>query len=97
MDWDLYYVVRVYFRYYTPKEGSSFTALWFYVVPLDEHSTRVINHAVIVQPLPGIVKVLLNPHQPGITSMQLRANASAIRNLQWPNLLTITGAWSLIT
>ena len=28
------------------------------MVPLDEHSTRVINHAVIVQPLPGLVKKL---------------------------------------
>ena len=43
-------------RYFTPKENGKFTALWFYVVPLDEHSTRVINHAVIVQPLPGLVK-----------------------------------------
>lgn len=46
-------------RYFTPKEDGKFTALWFYVIPLDEHSTRVINHAVIVQPLPGIVKVRL--------------------------------------
>ncbi len=45
-------------RYFTPKEDGKFTALWFYVVPLDEHSTRVINHAVIVQPLPGLVKRL---------------------------------------
>lgn len=45
-------------RYFTPKEDGNFTALWFYVVPLDEHSTRVINHAVIVQPLPGLVKKL---------------------------------------
>ncbi|CAL8465289.1 g4824 [Coccomyxa elongata] len=51
-------VPPAYIEYYTPKEGSNFTALWFYVVPLDEHSTRVINHAVIVQPLPGIVKAL---------------------------------------
>ena len=28
------------------------------MVPLDEHSTRVINHAVIVQPLPALVKKL---------------------------------------
>ena len=28
------------------------------MVPLDEHSTRVINHAVIVQPLPGLIKKL---------------------------------------
>ncbi len=28
------------------------------MVPLDEHSTRVINHAVIVQPLPAPVKAL---------------------------------------
>ena len=45
-------------RYFTPKEDGKFTALWFYVVPLDEHSTRVINHAVIVQPLPKLVKNL---------------------------------------
>ena len=45
-------------RYFTPKEDGKFTALWFYVVPLDEHSTRVINHAVIVQPLPKLVKKL---------------------------------------
>ncbi len=45
-------------RYFTPKEDGKFTALWFYVVPLDEHSTRVINHAVIVQPLPKLVKAL---------------------------------------
>ncbi len=45
-------------RYFTPKEDGKFTALWFYVIPLDEHSTRVINHAVIVQPLPGPVKAL---------------------------------------
>ena len=45
-------------RYFTPKEDGKFTALWFYVVPLDEHSTRVINHAVIVQPLPKLVKML---------------------------------------
>ena len=45
-------------RYFTPKEDGKFTALWFYVVPLDEHSTRVINHAIIVQPLPGLVKRL---------------------------------------
>ncbi len=45
-------------RYFTPKEDGKFTALWFYVVPLDEHTTRVINHAVIVQPLPTLVKKL---------------------------------------
>ena len=28
------------------------------MVPLDDHWTRVINHAVIVQPLPGLVKKL---------------------------------------
>lgn len=45
-------------RYFTPKEDGKFTALWFYVVPLGEHSTRVINHAIIVQPLPRLVKGL---------------------------------------
>ena len=45
-------------RYFTPKEAGAWTALWFYVVPLDEHSTRVINHAVIVQKLPKLVSRL---------------------------------------
>ena len=45
-------------RYFTPKKDGAWTALWFYVVPLDEHSTRVVNHAVIVQKLPALVKKL---------------------------------------
>ena len=45
-------------RYFTPKKDGAWTALWFYVVPLDEHSTRVVNHAVIVQKLPAAVKKL---------------------------------------
>ena len=44
-------------RYFTPKEGGAFTALWFHVVPLDEHTTRVFNHAVIVQPMHPALKV----------------------------------------
>ncbi|EIE23217.1 Rieske-domain-containing protein [Coccomyxa subellipsoidea C-169] len=51
-------VPPAYIEYFTPKEDGKFTALWFYVIPLDEHSTRVINHAVVVQPLPKLVKVL---------------------------------------
>ncbi|KAK9814221.1 hypothetical protein WJX72_002503 [[Myrmecia] bisecta] len=47
-----------YIEYYTPKE-KGFNSLWFYCVPLDEHSTRVITHSIIAQPLPGVVKKLL--------------------------------------
>ena len=46
-------------RYFTPKENGAFTALWFHVVPLDEHTTRVFNHAVIVQPMHPALKVHL--------------------------------------
>ncbi len=44
-------------RYFTPKADGAFTALWFHVVPLDEHTTRVFNHAVIVQPMHPALKV----------------------------------------
>lgn len=39
-------------RYFTEKD-KGFTALWFYVVPIDEHTTRVFNHAVLTAPLPA--------------------------------------------
>ena len=51
-------MVRLCGRYFTPKKDGAWTALWFYVVPLGEHSTRVVNHAVIVQKLPAVVKKL---------------------------------------
>ena len=43
-------------RYFTPKADGAFTCLWFHVVPLDEHTTRVFNHAVIVQPMHPALK-----------------------------------------
>jgi len=43
-------------RYFTPKGDGAFTCLWFHVVPLDEHTTRVFNHAVIVQPMHPALK-----------------------------------------
>eukprot|EP00884_Botryococcus_braunii_P002002 jgi/Botrbrau1/11802/Bobra.0224s0008.2 len=41
-----------YIEYFTQKDDG-FTAHWFYVVPLDEYNTRVINHAVHTFPIPG--------------------------------------------
>ena len=32
-------------RFMTPKSGDDFTILWFYVVPLDANTTRIIDHA----------------------------------------------------
>ncbi|KAK9835403.1 hypothetical protein WJX81_007403 [Elliptochloris bilobata] len=51
-------VPPTYIEYFTPKENGAFTALWFHVVPLDEHTTRVFNHAVIVQPMHPALKAL---------------------------------------
>lgn len=74
-------------RYFTPKEDGKFTALWFYVIPLDEHSTRVINHAVIVQPLPGIVKVRL---------LKVLLRSCLLYDQRYPGSLDSVSLWKVV-
>lgn len=50
-----------YLEYLTEGENGTFTALWFYVVPLDDNNTRIISHSVSTRPLqvPSLVTGLL--------------------------------------
>ena len=49
-------------EYATPDDAGGFrTTLWFYVTPVDTHTTLVFNHAVVTQPPAGVPPFLMSP------------------------------------